>query len=134
MEQAQYYQPGGYTKVSNTMMRAIYRSGFNGTQARAVIFLIRMTSGWNKGSRVISYKTIAKELNLDRRSARRTIKTLIQNNVIIRHKSGRWNIWAINYDIASWELLITRRSKRTQTTSLKGRICPQNEGELAPLL
>lgn len=124
MEQTQYYQPGGYTKVPNSMMRAIYRSRFNGTQVRIIVFLIRMTSGWNKGSRAISYKTIAKELNLDRRSARRTIKTLIQNNVIIRHKSGRWNIWAINYDIASWELLITRRSKRTQTPPLKGRICP----------
>jgi phage replication O-like protein O len=78
MEQTHYYPPGGYTKVPNNMMRALYRSHFNGTQFRTIIFLIRMTSGWNKGSRAISYKSIAKELNLDKRSVRRTIKTLKQ--------------------------------------------------------
>lgn len=134
MERAYYYQPGGYTKVPNTMMRALYRFRFNGTQFRTIIFLIRMTNGWNKGSRIISYKSIAKELNLDRRSVRRTIKALIQNNVIIKQKSGRRNIWAMNHDGASWKLLITRRNRRTQTTPLKGRICPQKEGELSPLV
>lgn len=124
MEQAQYYQPGGYTKVPNTMMRALYRCRFNGSQFRVIIFIIRMTNGWNKGSRIISYKFIAKELDLDRRSVRRTIKTLIQNNVIIKQKSGRRNVWTINHDGASWKLLITRRNRRAQTTPLKGRICP----------
>jgi phage replication O-like protein O len=132
MEQTHYYPPGGYTKVPNNMMRALYRFHFNGTQFRTIIFLIRMTSGWNKGSRAISYKSIAKELNLDKRSVRRTIKTLIQNNVIIRQKSGRWNVWTVNHDIMSWELLITRRNKRTQMPPLKGHICPPERGRITP--
>ena len=113
MEQ-NYHQTGGYTKVPNNIMRALYRFRLNGTQFRTVMFVIRMTNGWNQENRIITYKVLAKELNLDSRSVRRTIKTLIQSNVIIKQKYGRRNMWSVNQDNTTWRLLTKRNTKGTK--------------------
>jgi len=99
---------GGYTKIPNNILRAIYRSPFNGTEIRVIFFVIRMTNGWHKENKLLSYGYIAKEANLNKRNVRRAVNLLIQSNVIIKSKDGRKNKLALNQNHTTWQLCKTR--------------------------
>lgn len=109
MTQAIFQINGGYTKIPNNILRAIYRSPFNGTEIRVIVFVIRMTSGWHKENKLLSYGYIAKEANLNKRNVRRAINLLIQSKVIIKSKDGRKNKLALNQNYTSWQLYTGRK-------------------------
>jgi len=98
----------GYTKIPNNILRAIYRSPFNGTEIRVIFFVIRMTSGWHKENKLLSYGYIAKEANLNKRNVRRAVNLLIQSKVIIKSKDGRKNRLALNQNPTTWYLCKSR--------------------------
>jgi len=124
MEQ-NFSQPGqGYTKIINSTLRAIYRAPFNATEIRVILAVIRMTSGWNKESKVISYGFLSKEANLDRRNLRRAVNLLVQAKVIIKTKSGRKNMLGINQNHGSWELCKTHSIRRASLPLEEGRVHP----------
>ncbi len=114
MDQVYSWPRGGYTKITNSILRAIYRSPFNATEIRIIFVIIRMTLGWNKESRIITYGYLAKEANLDKRNVRRAISLLVQAKVIIKNKAGRKNMLGINQVPTSWELWKTCGSKRVK--------------------
>ncbi|MBI4706928.1 MAG: replication protein [Candidatus Omnitrophica bacterium] len=121
MEQ-NYSQPGGgYTKINNNVLEELYKSPFNGTQIRAILVISRMTWGFHKDSRSFSYGWLAKAANLDKRNLRRAISLLVQANVIIKDKTGRWNKFAINQAHTSWELWKTHGNKRAKSSLHKGQ-------------
>jgi len=95
---------GGYTRIPNNILRAIYKSPFNGTEIRVIVFVIRMTSGWHKENKLLSYGYIARETNLNKRNVRRAINLLIQFKVIIKSKDGRKNKLALNHNYTTWQL------------------------------
>ena len=120
MEQ-NYSQPGnGYTKINNNVLRELYRSPFNGTQIRLILVISRMTLGFHRDSRALSYSWIAKEVNLDKRNVRRAVSLLVQAKVIIKNKTGRKNMLGINQIHTSWELWKTRGSGRVKIPPHKG--------------
>jgi len=104
----------GYTKIANSILRAIYRSSFNATEMRIIFAIIRMTLGWNKESKIITYSYLAKEVNLDKRNVRRAVSRLVEVKVIIKNKTGRNNMIGLNQVPTSWELWKTRGSKRVK--------------------
>ena len=110
-----FSQPGeGYTRIINGILRAIYRAPFNATEIRVILAVIRMTRGWNKESKIISYGYLAREANLDKRNVRRAINLLVQAKVIIKNKTGRKNMLGINQVHTSWELWKTHGTKRVK--------------------
>lgn len=102
-----------YTKVPNNLLRVIYRLPFNGTEIRIILAVIRMTLGWNKLSKPISYGYLAREANLDIRNVKRTVKLLIQAKVISKSKDGRKNVLGINQNYVYWQLGKTKDSRET---------------------
>jgi len=109
-----------YTKIPNNILRVIYRTPFNGTEIRVVLAIIRMTLGWNKVSKPISYSYLAKEANLDMRNVKRTVKLLVQVKVIIKNREGRKNVLGINQNYIYWELWKTQNMKGTKLPLSKG--------------
>ncbi len=101
----------GYTKIPNNILRAIYRSPFNGTEIRVIFFVIRMTNGWHKENKLLSYGYIAREASLDKRNVRRAINILIQSKVIVKSKDGRKNKLALNQNYPTWQLCTGRNIK-----------------------
>jgi len=120
MTETLFQNNGGYTKISNNVLRAIYRSPFNGTEIRVIIFVIRMTSGWHKESKLLSYGYIAKETNLNKRNVKRAINLLIQAKVIIKSKDGRKNKLALNQNLTTWQLWKTSDIEGAKLPLLKG--------------
>jgi phage replication O-like protein O len=114
MEQNYSQHGNGYTKINNNVLREAYRSPFNATQIRIILAVIRMTCGWNKESKIISYGYLAREANLDKRNVRRAINLLVQAKVIIKNKTGRKNMLGINQVHTSWELWKTHGTKRAK--------------------
>ena len=110
----------GYTKIPNNILRAIYRSPFNGTEIRVIFFVIRMTSGWHKENKLLSYGYIAKEENLNKRNVRRAINLLTQSKIIIKSKDGRKNKLALNQNPTTWELCKTQNIKGAKLSLYKG--------------
>lgn len=110
----------GYTRIINSILRAIYRAPFNATEIRVIFAIIRMTHGWNKENKIISYSYLAKEADLDKRNVRRAVSLLVLSKVIIKSKVGRKNMLGINQVYTSWELWKTRGSKRVNMSLYKG--------------
>lgn len=102
---------GGYTKITNTILRTIYRTPLNGTEIRIILAIIRLTWGWNKETKVISYSYLAKEANLEKRNVKRTVKLLAEAKVIVKAKAGRSNMLGINRNYIYWELWKTQNAK-----------------------
>jgi len=111
---------GGYTRISNAILRAIYRAPFNATEIRVILAVIRMTCGWNRETKIISYGYLAKEANLDKRNVRRAVGLLVRAKVVVKSKIGRNNMLGINQDHATWELWKTHSSGRVRIPPHKG--------------
>ena len=120
MDQIYSWPRESYTKITNSILRVIYRSPFNATEIRIILAIIRMTLGWNKESKIISYSYLAKEVNLDKRNVRRAVSLLVQAKVIIKSKTGRNNMLGLNQAPTSWELWKTRGSGRVKIPLHKG--------------
>jgi len=118
----------GYTKVTNSTLRAVYRAPFNGTEIRVILAVIRMTLGWNKETKIISYGYLAKEANLDKRNVRRTVNFLVQAGVIVKSKAGRNNMLGINQNYIYWKLWKTRHTRRAGLPLHKGVMPPLKKG------
>jgi len=110
----------GYTKIINSTLRAIYRAPFNATEIRVILAVIRMTCGWNKENKIISYSYLAKETDLDKRNVRRMVSLLVRSKVIIKSKAGRKNILGLNQIHTTWELWKTHSTRRAGTPLHKG--------------
>jgi len=119
-EQIYSWPHDSYTKITNSILRVIYRSPFNATEIRIIFAIIRITLGWNKESKIISYGYLAKEVNLDKRNVRRAVSLLVQAKVIIKNKTGRKNMLGINQVSTSWELWKTRGIRRVKIPPHKG--------------
>ena len=75
---------------------------FNGTQFRVILAIVRLTWGWGKETKTISYGYLAKEANLDKRNVRRAVDSLVRIKVIVKNKNGFKNRLGINRDYGAW--------------------------------
>ncbi len=104
-----------YSKVPNCLIKAILDYPFNATEHKIILFIVRMTCGWNREKAFISYITLSRSLKVDLRYIKRLIKKLKLNQVIIIEKIGRRNFLGLNKDCKSW-LWKTANSKIRLTT------------------
>lgn len=122
----------GYTKIINSTLRAIYRTPFNATEIRVILAVIRMTHGWNKENKIISYSYLAKETDLDKRNVRRAVSLLVRSKIIIKSKAGRKNVLGLNQIHTTWELWKTRSIRGQDHPCIEGDITPKKGGEFTP--
>ncbi len=77
----------GYTKIANEIMEALYQVNLSPYESRIVWFLFRKTYGLKKKIDRISLSQFANNIRLDRRLIHRTLKKLIQKNMITAYKN-----------------------------------------------
>lgn len=91
----------GYTRISNKLLEAMYRSRFiSGNGFRILLWVIRMSYGWHR--KETGYYTLAqigREIYMGRSSVHLALKVLIEQNVLV--KIGP-KCWRIQKDYEKW--------------------------------
>jgi len=86
----------GYTRIANELLEAMYLMPRSDYEHRVFLLIIRFTYGYNKKSDWISLSQICHETGIAKPNASRTIKKLIQKNMIV--KEGRRSAVQKNYE------------------------------------
>ena len=86
----------GYTRIANELLEAIYLMPKSDYEHRIFLLIIRRTYGYQKKSDWISLSQICAETGIAKSNASRTIKKLIQKNMIV--KEGRRLAVQKNYE------------------------------------
>ncbi|GEM_PF-2549327 len=73
----------GYTKIANELLEVIYRTGFNATQLKIILCLIRYTYGFGRKEHEISISFLSKATGISRRYISSELNKLIDAKVII---------------------------------------------------
>lgn len=97
----------GFTRIANELMEAIYGTGFNGTQFKIVLCIIRYTYGFKRKSHDLSISFISKATGVSRRYASTELNRLIDNNVIKvlqEHTDTTSRILALNKNYTQWNI------------------------------
>jgi len=91
-----------YTKVPNHLIEAILDYHFNATEHNIILFIARLTYGWNREKAFISYVSLSRRLKVDLRYIKRLVKRLKDERVIVIEKVGYRNFIGLNKDYKSW--------------------------------
>lgn len=110
-----------YTKVPNSLIEALLDYPFNATEHKIVLFIARMTCGWNREKALISYLSLSRRLKVDLRYIKRLVKRLKDGRVIIIEKIGRRNSIGLNKDYKSWLLKTVNSKTRLATRVVETR-------------
>lgn len=73
---------GEYTRIHNTILEKLIAAKLSTSELKLVLFLLRKTYGWNKKEDTLSYGQIAAAINIDRRNAISTVRSLAAKRVI----------------------------------------------------
>ncbi|MBM3244212.1 MAG: replication protein [Candidatus Omnitrophica bacterium] len=92
-----------YTKVPNDLIETLLDYHFNSTEQRIILFIIRMTCGWNREKAPISYVSLSRRLKVDLRYIKRLIKRLRDGRVITIEKINQRNYLSLNRDYKAWD-------------------------------
>ncbi|HUU39672.1 MAG TPA: replication protein, partial [Desulfatiglandales bacterium] len=115
----------GYTRIANELLEAMARINLSGYQSRVLMAIWRQTYGWHKKEDYISVSQIARMTGIDKRNVSRTLKELIEKNMI--RKNGRMTAFNKNYN--EWRGL-RRKGIDLDTPSssyINGKATPLNE-------
>ena len=96
-----------YTKLFNPLLEALFRSDFSGSEYKVILFVIRSTYGWNKKKFPLSKNYIANGINMEKRNACRTIRSLVKKNVLIEYgvdKETRSVMYGLNKHYSQWDV------------------------------
>lgn len=116
----------GYTPIANEIMEALCKTRIKGEARQVLDFILRKTYGWNKKEDGIALSQFAKATNLKIPNICRSLKYLIQMNIIIKSDNTiikNDNGWMITYGFnkhyTTWKPLskvIMPLSKRAKAT------------------
>lgn len=79
----------GYTPIANELLEQFMSSDFSKRQLIVILSVCRMTYGYNRKSDAVSGWQIAQMTKLDRSHVSKTIKELVEMNVITKAETGR---------------------------------------------
>lgn len=125
----------GHTRIANELLEAIYRSGFNGSQASILLLVIRYTYGFQRKSHDLSLTFISNATGIHKSKVQEYVKTLIEKNVIIVYSEATFNKpkeIGINKNYEQWELNSVQLPKQVTPTET-GRVqLPKQVGVQLP--
>ena len=97
----------GYTSLANELLEAIFKSKLSGTEIDIILVVARYTYGFKRKSHKISASFLAKAIGSNSRWIKKSLKSLIENKVIIvvNSKIGVTSELMINKDYEEWQCL-----------------------------
>jgi phage replication O-like protein O len=117
MEQASPQLEYGHTRIANELLEAIIRYPFSGAELKIVFAVIRKTYGWKRKQAVISYGQISTLTGLNKRYAKKAVKKLLSESVLLKvNLSGR-NLFGLNKNYRQWRLGKTRQAGVPEDTT-----------------
>ena len=72
----------GYTRISNELLEAICASDLTGLQMRILMLFLRKSYGYGKKEATFSLEYIQEKLKIPKRSAQRSLKSLVDANIL----------------------------------------------------
>jgi len=118
----------GHTKIANEIVEALARVNLSAYESRVLWCIFRKTYGWNKKSDRISYSQFQEVTGMDRRHLGRTLRLLIERQMITCQGEGQQLEYAIQKDWEQWreannthhELLPKGATEEPRSTIAKG--------------
>ena len=99
----------GFTPIANDIMDALARTRFSGYERSVLDFLFRKTYGWSKKSDLISLSQFVEATLIAKPHVVRTIKRLVQRNIIHRTVTQIGNDSLVRYEFnkhfGTWKAL-----------------------------
>jgi len=98
----------GYFSIDNEVVEKLARFQLSGTEYRIILAVLRKTLGWQKKEDRISTSQLAKMTELSRRSARRSLESVVNRNIILKNFGrdeivpGSINLLRFNKDFETW--------------------------------
>lgn len=93
-----------WTKIHNTILELLSTSGFTAREFRCLLFLLRMTYGFNTKATNISLTEWEKGTGLKRSHVNTTLKSLVERKIIIKEQATPRSVpeWAFNKYFEEW--------------------------------
>jgi phage replication O-like protein O len=88
----------GFTPIANGIMDALARTRFSGYERSVLDFLFRKTYGWSKKSDLIALSQFVDATRIAKPHVVRTIKKLVDRNVILRTVAQTGNATLVRYE------------------------------------
>jgi len=116
---------GGFTKLPNGLLEALYSHRIPGQEMRVVLYVIRKTIGFSKDSDAISYGQIAGALDIPRTRAIAHVQNLVSKKILTSTNNGTRKpaTIRINMDFSGWT-----PSPKKGTSPNKGTSASPNNG------
>ena len=120
---------GGYTRISNELLEAICKYDFSGLQMRILMLFIRSSYGYGKREAAFSLEYIQEKLQIPKRSAQRSLKSLTDANILqVIQEASRSTprIMVLNKKYNEWDIsgdqYVTSKSESGDTQVTKNRV------------
>jgi len=95
----------GYTKIANEIMDALIKHRIPGEERQCLDFILRKTYGYNKTEDMISNSQFVAATGLKRGNVSRSLRTLINKNIVIKSDNKRIPTYRFNKNYRTWKLL-----------------------------
>ena len=92
----------GFTKFDNTLLEAIMRADFNGTEMKVIITIVRYTAGYQRTVGTLSAACISVLTGKSLRCVKYALKSLTEKNVISKFTENGVNSYSVN-DVTTWK-------------------------------
>lgn len=92
----------GFTKFNNTLLEAIMRADFNGTEMKVLITIVRYTYGYQRKAGTLSAACISVLTGKSLRCVKYALKSLTDKNVISKFTESGVNSYSVN-DVTQWD-------------------------------
>lgn len=110
---------GGYTRIHNEILMQLVGAGLGKYELACVLYVIRMTYGYQRKDAVISLGEFAEAMRVDKAHVSRAIKSLVDRNIVkTRHEGngrGRKSYYGYNKYTETWDA-----EKVAESATIKG--------------
>ncbi len=101
----------GAVPIANELWEALGRTYLSSYENQVLNCILRKTYGWNKKTDRISYSQFEEYTGIDRRHTARTLKRLLDRNIIICQGEGQNLEYGVQKDYERWQPLPKQATK-----------------------
>jgi phage replication O-like protein O len=107
---------GSYTRIHNAILERLAHHDFTSREYACILYLLRMTYGFNRKECQLSNGDFAKATNIERPAIIKTLRGLVQRSVICKDEGDPYHAatWSFNKYFEQWD---TPTSAKTITSS-----------------
>jgi len=98
----------GYTRIANELLEQVMTAPLTLREMRVVMAVIRLTYGWNRKQARLTGGLLAKLTGMPDTKASKTLASLVEKNVVIRHGGSRSPV-SLNKHADQWMLTVPER-------------------------